>query len=126
MTHGTVEYEARDGQTVRARRPGVPRRWVVLAVAAAAVLVSAWVAYRVRDRRERVQNQYIPPAAWLDRKVSVVESPRQWRGVVRAKPGDEVWWFRSPPESWQQLMGTAGQCLVRDGMPIDGYVTMVN
>ncbi|MDI1476866.1 hypothetical protein [Polyangium sp. y55x31] len=33
-------------------------------------------------------------------------------------PGDELWFFTSPPELWQSLAGVAGYAIVRDGKPI--------
>ena len=41
-------------------------------------------------------------------------------------PGDELWTFSSPPETWQHLMGRAGIALVRNGKPIAHIVTMMN
>ena len=41
-------------------------------------------------------------------------------------PGDELWEFRSPPDSWAHLCGRAGVSLVRDGQVIDSIVTLMN
>ena len=42
------------------------------------------------------------------------------------KPGDELWEHSSDAESWEQLMGSAGIQLVRDGVVIDGITTLFN
>jgi len=42
-----------------------------------------------------------------------------WEALkAQMQPGDELWTFASPPESWQHLAGRAGIALVRDGNPI--------
>jgi hypothetical protein len=51
----------------------------------------------------------------------------QWQALLaKAEPGDELWEFSSPPESWQRLMGMAGIALVRNGEVIDSFVTAMN
>ena len=42
------------------------------------------------------------------------------------QPGDELWTFSSPAQSWEDLAGRAGVALVRDGNPIKVLVTMMN
>ena len=44
---------------------------------------------------------------WLERFTGFVESKSQ---------EDEVWYFRSPPETWARQAGRAGFALVRDGL----------
>jgi hypothetical protein len=58
--------------------------------------------------------------------LSAADPALNWSGLVKSKPGDQIWSFRSPPATWNQEMGTAGECLVRAGKIIDGYVTLVN
>lgn len=46
----------------------------------------------------------------------------RWRGkwaafVDQMGPGDELWFFTSPPELWQSLAGVSGYAIVRDGKP---------
>lgn len=45
-------------------------------------------------------------------------------GELRAKaiPGDEVWYFSSPTESWENLCGRDGYALVRAGEIVDFIV----
>jgi hypothetical protein len=92
------------------------------------------------------------PQAWLDKKISIAEAEATHPGVNDervqrmpeiAKPfgflnsqwealkaemqsGDELWTFRSPDQSWQDLGGRAGVVLVRDGIPIKALVTVMN
>ena len=84
------------------------------------------------------------PKAWLDKKVTIAEAEAehpgimdervqrfpdaakpfgfksgQWEAIKAAmQPGDELWTFVSPAESWQNLAGRAGIALVRAGTTI--------
>jgi hypothetical protein len=42
------------------------------------------------------------------------------------KPGDELWSFISPGDSWQRFTGRMGVALLRDGKVIDVIVTEMN
>ena len=103
---------------------------------------------------DRASEHAVPviPAAWLIKKVSVAEAeadhpgarderakqhPELARpfGALNAKwealkadmrPNDELWTFSSPPRTWEDLAGRAGIALVRDGIPIEIIVTMLN
>jgi hypothetical protein len=92
------------------------------------------------------------PKAWLDKKISIAEAEAahpgvndervqrmpeiakpfgflnsQWEALkAEIQPGDELWSFASPPKSWEDLAGSAGVALVRDGNPIKVLVTMRN
>lgn len=49
---------------------------------------------------------------------------QQWAAFsVQRAPGDELWSFTSPAESWQRLSGAAGYAIVRDGRPIHALTT---
>lgn len=51
----------------------------------------------------------------------------QWLALIaRMQPGDELWQFSSPPESWQHLCGRAGVALVRNGEVVDSITTAMN
>ncbi len=39
---------------------------------------------------------------------------------------DECWTFRSPTHTWEKRMGRAGFAIVRNGIPVDAIVTMLN
>lgn len=42
------------------------------------------------------------------------------------RPGDEVWTFCSPPRTWAALMGRQGFAFVRDGVPYEQIITVMN
>lgn len=48
------------------------------------------------------------------------------RFKAKWKPGDEIWYFDSPAECWQNLRGCRGLARVRDGEVVDMYITMEN
>jgi hypothetical protein len=92
------------------------------------------------------------PKDWLDKKISIAEAEaahpgisddrvqrfpdaakpfgfrsRAWEALkAEMQPGDELWTFSSPADSWQHLAGRAGVALVRDGNPIEALVTVMN
>jgi hypothetical protein len=92
------------------------------------------------------------PLAWLQERVSIEEAERrfmpmpddrtnyvpelrkpfgflnaQWEKLkALVQTGDEIWTFRSPPETWQDLAGSAGVALVRKNKVIDAVVTARN
>jgi hypothetical protein len=52
---------------------------------------------------------------------------KQWQRIKeQMQPGDELYKFRSPPETWANLAGRAGIALVRDGKVIDTLLTALN
>jgi len=44
----------------------------------------------------------------------------------RARRGDEVWYWTSPPESWPALVGRAGYFIYRDGRLIACILTKMS
>ena len=42
------------------------------------------------------------------------------------RPGDELWEFESPSESWEDLAGRAGLRIMRGGQIIDAIITRMN
>jgi hypothetical protein len=54
----------------------------------------------------------------------------QYEGWVRLKamiePGDELWEFSNSEESWKNLSGRAGICLVRQGEVVYSLVTLMS
>jgi hypothetical protein len=76
------------------------------------------------------------PARWLLGKSTMSEvetalNPTRLQGRLAAikedlQPGDEVWTFCSPPETWKALMGCQGFAFVRNGVPYDHIVTLCN
>jgi len=44
----------------------------------------------------------------------------------QVKEGDELWCFRSDDESWNQLCGRAGVCIVRNGKIVTSWVSVLS
>ena len=44
----------------------------------------------------------------------------------RIRPGDELWEFSSPSETWKLLCGRAGISLVRENEIINNIITVMN
>jgi hypothetical protein len=52
---------------------------------------------------------------------------REWeRFKANIQPGDEVWYFCSPGETWEQLMGWRGYAIFRKGRLVEHYTTAEN
>jgi hypothetical protein len=92
------------------------------------------------------------PAGWLSHKTTVEEAEAAHPGLqdelskgfpeaakpfgfqhsewetlkAEMKPGDELWIFESPSDSWRKLAGRAGVALVRDGTVVKSIVTLMN
>lgn len=78
---------------------------------------------------------------WLRRKASVEEfevehlvngipfgfcNP-EWEALkAKLQPGDEIWYFSSPQEDWERMMGWEGIALVRDAEIVDFFITAMN
>lgn len=57
----------------------------------------------------------------------IAERKRPGAGVLaRLREGDELWWYQTPPETWEMLCGREGLALVRDGKIIDFIFTAIN
>ena len=78
---------------------------------------------------------------WLTKRVTVTEAEaahmhegvpfgycnREWVAFKeKILPGDQLWEFRSPNESWAIMGGRAGIALVRGGEVIASLVTRMN
>ena len=79
------------------------------------------------------------PADWLDKEITIAEVEAtyfrpgvsrldgRWQELKgRMRPGDQVWTFASPADSWRHLAGRAGIALVRAGVAIEAIITMMN
>ena len=85
---------------------------------------------------------------WLTKKVTVEEAEaghlvrnehlgpepvpfgfmyQEWKQLLAAmQPGDELWEFSSPADTWKHLAGRAGFAVVRNGNPIASLVTCMS
>lgn len=92
------------------------------------------------------------PTDWLVEKISVAEAEaahpemrdegvtrvpsaakafgfknEKWESLkAEMQPGDELWTFCSPAESWQNHAGRRGIVLLRDGLAVAEIITMMN
>lgn len=87
---------------------------------------------------------YIPPLQWLEEKVTVEQLHAhsdnsdvseilrtEYRKLVDAvavflQPGDELWRYSSPDESWQAMCGRSGFVIVRAGKIVHEQLVMRN
>jgi hypothetical protein len=50
-------------------------------------------------------------------------SRAEWREfVASAMAGDSLWYYRTPPETWNELAGRSGFAIVRGGVPVAAIV----
>jgi hypothetical protein len=66
------------------------------------------------------------PESWLKRKLTVEEARKLYFTELESKnleeleekikEGYEIWEFESPPDTWKNLCGCAGVCLVKSGI----------
>jgi hypothetical protein len=117
---------------------------------ALAGVATAWP--RAVPAQQKTVEQPMIPKAWLTERTTVEESEAANPGITDERterfpdaakpfgfqhreweefkalilPGDELWVFSSPPESWKNLAGSFGVALVRGGVPIKILVTVVN
>lgn len=58
---------------------------------------------------------------------TIVPIDPKWRRIkLRMVPGDELWTFSSPADSWKSLAGRMGVALIRAGHPIAHVTTLMN
>jgi hypothetical protein len=46
--------------------------------------------------------------------------------IVDMLPGDELWRFRSPDDTWARLAGRAGYAILRNGKIVRSLITLLN
>lgn len=67
---------------------------------------------------------------WLKQLVATANEKGQkdglWAHFDEVLPGDEIWSFSSPPETWRSLCGRSGFAHVRYGRIMDYHITMMN
>jgi hypothetical protein len=92
------------------------------------------------------------PLTWLQEKMTLAEAEAEHPGITDERkerfpeaakpfgfqhqkweefkaamlPGDELWAFSSPADSWKHLAGRSGIALVRGGVPIRIIVTLMS
>ena len=81
------------------------------------------------------------PTEWLTEKLSVQQAEaanvsegrsfgyqhRKWERLKsNMLPGDELWEFCSPENTWIHLMGRQGYAVVRGGQVVDSLITSMS
>ena len=70
-----------------------------------------------------------PPKQWLAAQLDPEEAAIS-TNIDKLKllmlPGDELWSYSSPPETWKHMMGRRGIALLRDGRAIAEILTLMN
>jgi len=62
--------------------------------------------------------------ALLDR-VSKRQPPERWKEFIRTmQSGDELWYYKSPKETWDDFRGAAGYAIVRKGEVVSSFNSM--
>ncbi len=52
---------------------------------------------------------------------------KEWSRVKgKLRPGDELWSYSSPPETWQKLCGREGVCVMRGEKVVANIITLMN
>ena len=65
--------------------------------------------------------------AEIESKNDLSEVAPEWQAFKsQLKPADELWYFRSPPATWQHLMGWEGYAIFRDDKLVATFTTREN
>jgi hypothetical protein len=141
------------GGMVRRRTIVLLTRRGVIAAAGSSLAAKAFLNPGNAAKSQTVSsNDGVFPLAWLQERISIEEAERRFTPMLddrtnhlpelrkpfgfvngrweklkaRVQTGDEIWTFRSPPETWEDLAGKAGVALVRENKVIDAVVTVMN
>lgn len=71
-------------------------------------------------------NQSTINESWLDRRLTQNEIDSHGYGDFARKYDGELWLYRSPQDSWDALAGEAGVAIVKDGIIIKHFPTLVS
>src|ERR1035441_9922337 len=94
-----------------------------------------WLRTRLEGRSEieahNLQRKWMGISADDEDDEGTAESRARWSArweemISEMEPGDEIWHFASPEETWRQLCGREGFALVRKGQPIAAIVAFLN
>jgi len=73
------------------------------------------------------------PRSWLAEELSDAAiasdrrvTPKVLQMIQSKQPGDKIFFYRSPSETWAALLGQGGFAIVRDGKPIECVMTIQN
>lgn len=79
---------------------------------------STWLRYRIHP----------PQPGDADASTGAIgEEPILLTELLEAlAPGQELWYFESPQETWDALCGRAGYAIVQGGRVVDTHMTAIN
>jgi len=125
-----------------------PVFWLMVFVLRGVAMAIEWVRDRQPAPSPLLSEPYVTQPSWLLSRVTVEEAEqaesdhpdhpwidgvpfgytyRHWCAVKAVmQTGDELWKFCSPPDSWENLHGTAGYVLIREGRVIAQIITVEN
>lgn len=86
-----------------------------------------WLGERITIEQAESDNATVPAPdrPWTGKPFGGVND--QWEAMKhRIVPGDELWTFCSPPESWKHHAGREGIALVREAKVLIVLVTLMN
>lgn len=56
-----------------------------------------------------------------------IRETEEWKKFeAQMQKGDELWFFSSPPDTWENLMGREGYAIFRNDKLIAGFTTLLN
>ena len=95
-----------------------PSQWIIRTA------TTQEIEHKIDEIVASVQDGKIPESAVRDVRASV-EDP--WLRVKKQmRPGDTLWYYKSPPETWAGLYGREGYLLVRDCRVVADYLFAEN
>jgi hypothetical protein len=70
------------------------------------------------ENKQKLLDRSEPFRKWVEER---------WKPFVALMlPGDELWRFRSPAQTWANLAGRAGYAIVRDDEIVHSLITLLN
>jgi hypothetical protein len=89
-------------------------------------MISEWLRKRVTPEEAEASNMVRSEQLGPD-PVPFGFVNADWKELLaQMSEGDELWEFRSPPETWVRLCGSAGYALIRRGKVIASVETELN
>jgi hypothetical protein len=83
-------------------------------------MITDWLTHRIAP--EEIKTKYLS-----DKPDTSYWYRLGWTAFLkRIKPGDELWEFCSPPETWHNRRGREGVAMVRRGKVVRSVITRMN
>jgi hypothetical protein len=86
-----------------------------------------WLMNKISIQEAEHENTFVPPYSKKPIPIPFGKDNATWNDIKsKMLEGDEVWRFSSPPETWTNMCGRGGVCIVRNGKIVDGIITIMN